>query len=542
MGFFDQYKSINRSTITNAGKTGTRERLDESFANPQWKDDAIQVVKKLLEFKVEQSRDVAAERLLGGLTTPLERLNAKRRQAGADEIAARELHELVRNRSAIFKRQLPDTFKGLLRTWLRDGSAKAILVNTNTAAFLKSNDLITAAEVRTATPEATFSRQFFADDVAAMFNALQTAYDQLKPPGHREHVPKTACSSFTHNLEQVLKDCGRLPPSLREFVEPSVRNVIRTCARASAMGGLNREQLLQPQTAIGNVNSLTSLKRRIQKNPGHAWMAINGRRPMQTRTNWVTDGTLEESPGIGVTGADGTSLPVVISTGFGNLEWIQEARSLFGPAIFEFREHVSLADGLAAPGTRRSQQLRPDVEFITRKQLGSYASGFSELRGTRAFHFAAGPLDDRALDTFDMLVMLSVNQGVPTRALRAMAVNEFEQPEVPAVQIVNAAHPDLLPHPKGTGEITVAQFFTYTKNFFHYPIRISRHSREVQFLFHAGEFAIPGIAGAFWPYKYFTTRFDWCQRTNFVTRTMVDETPWKCSCHCPAWVPPSRGL
>lgn len=535
MGFFDQYKSINRSTITNAGKTGTRERLDESFANPQWKDDAIQVVKKLLEFKVEQSRDATAERLLGGLTTPLERLNAKRRQAGADEIAERELHELVRNRSAIFKRQLPDTFKGLLRTWLRDGSAKAILVNTNTAAFLKSNDLITAAEVRTATPEAAFSRQLFANDVAAMFNGLETACDQAQPL-----FPKTACSSFAHELAQVLKDYRRVAPSLREFAEPSVRNVIRTCARASAMGGLNREQLLQPQTAIGNVNSLTNLRRRIeQKGPGHAWMAISGRRPMLTRTNWVTDGTYEASRDIGVSGADGTSLPVSISTGFGGLEWMQEAKSLFGPAIFEFGEHVSLADGLAPGGTRRSQQLSPDVEYINRSRLGSYASGFSELRGARAFHFAAGPLDDRAQDTFDMLVMLSLNQGVSAPVLRALSVNNEQQAEVSAVQIVNATHPD------GFGGRTVASLFTRTNNFFHYPIRISRHSREVQFLFHAGEFAIPGIAGAsqqFWPYKYFTTRFSWCQRTNFVTRTVVDETPWKCSSHCPAWVPPSRGL
>jgi hypothetical protein len=527
MGFFDQYKSINRSTITNAGKTGTCEKLNKSFANPQLKDDAIQVVKKLLEFKVEQSRDVTAERLLGGLTTPLERLNAKRRQANEGPIEEQELHELVRNRSAIFKRQLPDTFKGLLRTWLRDGPAKAILVNTNTAAFLKSNDLITAAEVRTATPEAAFSRQLFNNDVAAMFNGLEEAYDKAKPP-----MPKTQCSSFAVELNQALTDINRLAPSVREFAKPLIRNVIRTCARASAMGGLNREQLLKPQANI-----------RRNQVADHAWTHVwtggRNRRPMQTRANWVNDGILEGSYGGGrsVTAPDGTSLQVKIHTGFGDLAWIQQARDIFGPEIFEFGEHVSLADGLAARGTRRSQQLRPDEEFITREKFGSYASRFAELLGARALHVAADPLDDRALDTFDMLVMLHVNQGTFTRAMRCLSLLDEEQLEVPAVQIVNATHPD------GVGGKTVATLFT-RKDFLCYPIRISRHSREVQCLFHAGEFAIPGIAGAsqrFWPYKTFTTRFSWCQRTNFVTKTVVDETPWKCSPHCPEWVPPSRG-
>ena len=200
MGLFDKYKSINRSTITKSTKMGTREMLDESFSNPQWKDDAIRVVKKLLEFKVEQSRSDTAERLLGAITTPLERLNAKRRQAGAVEIAERELHELVRNRSAIFKRQLPDTFKGLLRTWLRDGPAKAILVNTNTAAFLKSNGLITAAEVKAATPEAGFSRQLFPHELAAMLNSMEKKVTSS---------PKTYCAGFDDFFNQFTKTVAR---------------------------------------------------------------------------------------------------------------------------------------------------------------------------------------------------------------------------------------------------------------------------------------------------------------------------------------------
>lgn len=544
MGFFDQYKSINRATITKAQKIGTSEMLDESFGNPQWKDDAIQVVKKLLEFKVEQSRSEMAERLLGGLTTPLERLNAKRRQASYNEIAERDLHELVRNRSAIFKRQLPDTFKGLLRHWLRDGEARALLVNTNTAAFLKSNDLITAAEVRTATPETGLSRQLFANDVARMLNSLENAYGQA---GDIPFIPKTFCSSFTSELAQALKDFHRVDASLRGFAQPSVRAVVRSLARASATGGLNREHLLQPQTTIGAVNSLASLRSRIQqKGPGHAWMAKTSRQPLQTTPNWVDAGIMDLSGNINASAADGTLHRVGVTTGFGGYEWIQEARNLFGPEIFEFGEHVSLADGhgLAAGGVRRSQRLSPDVEYINKQRFGSYASGFAELRGARAIQCKTGSLDDRSLDTFDMLVMLSLAQGVCAWVKRLGVFTPAQQAEVPDVQIVNATHPD------GVEVGGVAKLFTIDANYWHYPIRISRHSREVQFLMlTTGKegfcpVVIPGIAGPsqeFWPHKYLTVRFSWCQRTNFVTRTVVDETPWKCSYHRPEWVPPSRG-
>lgn len=542
MGFFDQYKSINRSTIAKSDKIGTREMLDESFTNPQWKGDAIQVVKKLLEFKVEQSRSDTAERLLGALTTPLESLNAKRRQAGFNEIAERDLHELVRNRSAIFKRQLPDTFKGLLRLWLRDGEARAILVNTNTAAFLKSNDLITAAEVRTATPEAGIGRQLFANEVAAMMNSLENAYAHVAGPG----VFKTAVSGFTIEIAQCLRDYRRVVPQLRAFAEPSFRHMIRTLARASATGGLNRERLLQPQTTIGGVNSLANLRSRIQqKGPGHAWMAKTSRQPLQTTTNWVDSGMLDQSGNIRASAADGTSHQVGVSTGFGGGggEWIREAQNTFGPEVFSFGEHVSLADGLAAGGARRSQRLSPDVEYISRERFGSYASGFAELRGARAMQFEAGPRDDRAVDAFDMLVMLSFNQGLCSWPNRFRIASGEQRAEIPAVQIVNATYPD------GVGGQDVATVFSQFQNW-HYPIRISRQSREVEYVMitHADNkwcpVVVPGIAGAsqqFWPYKYFTVRFSWCQGTNFVSKTIVDETPWKCSYHRPEWVPPSRG-
>ncbi|MFM7185409.1 MAG: hypothetical protein ACKO4Z_11650, partial [Planctomycetota bacterium] len=385
MGLFDQYKSINRATITKDKKLQTSQSLNESFGDPRLKADAIQVVKKLLEFKVEQSRSEMAERLLGGLTTPLESLNAKRRQDGRSVIDAEDLHELVRNRSAIFKRQLPDTFKGLLRAWLSDGDARPVLVNTNTAPLLKSNDLITDAEAQKATPETGLSRQLFANDVARMYNSLQNVHDQIE-----KVRTKTSCSSFTYELHQALKDFNRTSGWLKDFAQPSVRAVVRSLARASATGGMKREHLLVPNVNMGaTVNSLDSLKAKIdQKGPGHAWMANPLRKKgykMKSTPNWV-DNIIAPRSAISASAADGTSHRVGVIAGFGGYEWMEEAKKAFGPEIFKFSEHVSLADGhpLAAGGVRRSQRLSPDVEYIDKNRFGSYASGILELRAARA--------------------------------------------------------------------------------------------------------------------------------------------------------------
>ena len=172
MAFFDQYKAINRNAISKDDKLTTKQDLWASLGRQETKTEAINVVKVLVDFKAEQSRTDNAERMLGSLVAPLASLNRKLKQIGQKEIAENKLHELVRNRSTVFKRTLPDTFKSLLREYLRDAEAKRIIVNTNTAAFLKANDLISQADVAAASPEAARSAQVLAIDLENLMNRL----------------------------------------------------------------------------------------------------------------------------------------------------------------------------------------------------------------------------------------------------------------------------------------------------------------------------------------------------------------------------------
>ncbi len=161
MPFFDTYKNINRGGITSESKTATRDALLAALGDPRKKDHVIQIVKTLLDFKAHQSDDASAERLLGNLANHVNVI-------GDPTITERSLHELVKNRNAIFKRDLPDTFKGLLRTMLGT-DAKRSLVDTNTARILKSNSLITDADVRNATPVKRVGDQVLPSELAAFF-------------------------------------------------------------------------------------------------------------------------------------------------------------------------------------------------------------------------------------------------------------------------------------------------------------------------------------------------------------------------------------
>lgn len=161
MPFFDTYKNINRGGITSESKTATRDALLAALGDPKKKDHVIQIVKTLLDFKAHQSDDASAERLLGNLANHVNVI-------GDPTITERSLHELVKNRSAIFKRDLPDTFKGLLRSMLAT-DAKRSLVDTNTARILKSNSLITDADVRNATPVSQVRDQVLPSELAAFF-------------------------------------------------------------------------------------------------------------------------------------------------------------------------------------------------------------------------------------------------------------------------------------------------------------------------------------------------------------------------------------
>jgi len=221
MPFFDSYKNIDRGGITKESKTATRDALLTAFANPQHKDHVLQIVKTLLDFKAHQSDDGSAERLLANLSNHVKVI-------GVPEITERSLHELVRNRSSLFKKELPDTFKGLLRTML-NSDAKRTLIDTNTARILKSNSLITDAEVRTATPTRRVSEQILPSEIAAFF----TRCKDILPGG------LSATWTLSQFLTQLCKDYPRSDPTETQW--RSLAYVVRQVSNGRFGSRINSE-------------------------------------------------------------------------------------------------------------------------------------------------------------------------------------------------------------------------------------------------------------------------------------------------------------
>lgn len=181
MAFFDSYKNIDRGGITKDSKTATKDAVLTAYSNPQSRPHAIQIVKALLDFKAHQSDDASAERLLGNLANHIAVCN-KERGAGVPELTDRSLQELVRNRSAIFKKDLPDTFKDLLTRMLFNNDARQVLIDTNTAQILSRNKLISEAEARAAPPAKRVAEQILPGELAAFFNRSEQMWgiDQRK--------------------------------------------------------------------------------------------------------------------------------------------------------------------------------------------------------------------------------------------------------------------------------------------------------------------------------------------------------------------------
>jgi hypothetical protein len=180
MAFFDSYKNINRGGITKDSKTATADALFAACQNPDCRDPAMQIVKALLDFKALQSNDASAERSLGDLAYYVRRCNQAREEgSGVAELTESSLHELVRNRSAIFKKELPATFKALLQTLLpRQGGG--MLIDKNTARILRSNGLITEAQARNA-PDSIVAVQILPFEVAAFFNQSEKSWGEDRP-------------------------------------------------------------------------------------------------------------------------------------------------------------------------------------------------------------------------------------------------------------------------------------------------------------------------------------------------------------------------
>lgn len=221
MPFFDTYKNINRGGITSESKTATRDALLAALGDPRKKDHVIQIVKTLLDFKAHQSDEASAERLLGNLANHVNVI-------GDPTITERSLHELVKNRSAIFKRDLPDTFKGLLRSMLAT-DAKRSLVDTNTARILKSNSLITDADVRNATPVKRVGDQVLPSELAAFF----TRCKEINPA----HISRTW--TLARFLHQLALDYPRSPSTDAEW--KSLAYVVRQVSSGRFGSSINRE-------------------------------------------------------------------------------------------------------------------------------------------------------------------------------------------------------------------------------------------------------------------------------------------------------------
>lgn len=203
MAFFDSYKNIDRGGITKESKTATKDALLTAYNNPKCKPHAIQIVKALLDFKAHQANDSSAERLLGNLANHIRVCN-QAKGLGVPELTERSLHELVKNRSAIFKKDLPETFKDLLKQMMFQNDAKAVLIDTNTARILRSNGLITEADARAARPARGVAEQVLPGELAAFFTRSTALCRQQRDP--------SGSWSLAGFLHQCCKDYPRAIP------------------------------------------------------------------------------------------------------------------------------------------------------------------------------------------------------------------------------------------------------------------------------------------------------------------------------------------
>jgi hypothetical protein len=508
MAFFDQYKAINRNAISKDDKLTTKQDLWASLGRQETKIDAINVVKVLVDFKVEQSRTDNAERMLGSLVAPLASLNRKLKQIGQKEIAENKLHELVRNRSTVFKRTLPDTFKSLLREYLRDSDAKNKIVNTNTAAFLKANDLISQADVAAASPEAARSAQVLAIDLEKLLGFMEDVGDS--DGGY----PNVVSSTLSAALKQALADYVRVG----EVPHPSWQAVFLLYRKAferfigrmahSAHGMLSGRgvNLRSPHSNIASKQTLGVFKRFVNEN-----------RPIGLKPGEFPHGFLRDSHN-----AAGLKLQQAMEPDWNskvrktNLnEFFYEARQLFPPAVFEFPTYW---DNAGDRDFRKSQRLAPDVDW-GRKEA-PYIKNFSELRED-VLKKNQNAAFDPAVD-LDLLIILSARQtllGWPNRWNGASARAQASQ------------------HPVGRrlqelpwrDQNTMLDRWCVLDSWM-FPTDIRFSSREVDYiLIEQGPITIANSGGPsddFYRSKTFTVRYSWSLDHNFVQTTFVDDKPW----------------
>jgi len=130
-----QYAGINRLDITAASKQVTSEKLLNAIkSDGPAKYEALGIVKILINFKSNEKKGGDANQAI----TALEDL--ERHAKVIPNLTAQELMEFVKNRSAFFQRQIPETFKQLLISVMP--SNINALVTAENGAFLISNGVI----------------------------------------------------------------------------------------------------------------------------------------------------------------------------------------------------------------------------------------------------------------------------------------------------------------------------------------------------------------------------------------------------------------
>jgi len=132
-----QYAAINRGNITTANKQATSQKILANIASggPIARDTLI-IVRMLINFKSNEKIFGDAVKA-GTALTDLERY-----VKFTPTLNVQELMEFVKNRSAFFQRQIPETFKNLLKSLMQNKNNMNALVTANNGPFLVSNGVI----------------------------------------------------------------------------------------------------------------------------------------------------------------------------------------------------------------------------------------------------------------------------------------------------------------------------------------------------------------------------------------------------------------
>lgn len=184
-----QYASINRGNISTASKQETKQKLLTAInSNGPGKYEALGIVRILINFKSNEKKGGDADKAALALAD-LQR-NVKVNQ----NLTAQELMELVKNRSSLFQRQLPETFKQLLKE-IVPANLNA-LVTADNGPFLRDNGVINDQQFRT-----VLNRQNSDDDIP--LDKIRTLFDLIAKSRPYSHA---VAQTIAGALQQSIKD------------------------------------------------------------------------------------------------------------------------------------------------------------------------------------------------------------------------------------------------------------------------------------------------------------------------------------------------